>query len=173
MLYNSRKFLSIEQLMTVFNTLIFPVYNYGIELYGNATNYMASQLQNVQNKILKIIHMKPIWTPTLNIHHYSKTLLIKDNHTLRLLLTIHKIVHDSNTLPEELRNCFELNSRIHSYPTRTQSNIFLSATSFARINKIIEVGSIAWNKSPMTTRNIKNRDQFKNKIIAEFLNSYK
>ena len=172
MLYNTRKFLNKEQQLTIFKALIFPIFNYGIELYGNSTNYMLHQLQNVQNKILKIIYMKPLRTSTLSIHNESKILLVKDNYTIRLLLLIHKLSYDKTDVPKELRNCIETNSEIHSYPTRSQTNIFLRTTSFERLNRITDEASIVWNETPLQTRDIRKREDFKKKLIEDFIKSY-
>ncbi len=116
---------------------------------------------------------KPILYNTLELHHDAKILLVSDNYKLRLLLTIHKIYYDKAKVPDELKNCFALNTDLHQYPTRTRQNIFLTATSFSKIRKVIDAAAITWNELPDSLKDIQRRDTFKNKVKNHFLSMYK
>ena len=155
---------------TLFNSAILPIYNYGIELYGNTTDYLLNQIQIKQNRLLKIIYHKPQRYSSLQLHSEAKILKIRDIHRCRLLLQIHKIRNDN--IPHEFQNRIHYVRDTHNYPTRTSNQIYLQSQAYHNINKIFERASIEWNKLPADLHNISDRVSFKNKLHDFFMSAY-
>lgn len=102
--------LSMNNKLLVYNSVIKPIWSYGIELWGAASNSNLEILQRFQNKCLRIITKAPWFTKTEELHDYlqvptirceverfstkyQKRLQIHSNKLARNLLQPNQFVH--------------------------------------------------------------------------------
>ena len=171
-MYNIKHILNTKQIITAYRAIIFSNYNYGIELYGNCTKSLIAKLQYTQNRLLKIILSKNKSTSTNKIHYCTNLLKIKDNYKLRLCLQIHKIMHEPQKIPNDIKKDIQTTNSIHNRQTRNNMNIYLTTKTFCKKYKIMEAASILWNTLNPILKQIKNRNSFKNELGKTLLENY-
>lgn len=67
-LLNSRSTLRLEYKVLIYNTIIKPIWSYGIQLWGTACATNIEKLQRRQSKILRIITGAPWYVKNANLH---------------------------------------------------------------------------------------------------------
>lgn len=73
--------LSLENKLLVYKTILKPIWTYGIQLWGTASNSNVEILQRFQNKVLRTITNAPWFTRNTEVHEYLNIPLIKDEIT--------------------------------------------------------------------------------------------
>lgn len=77
-LLGSKSKLSLNNKILLYKTIIKPVWSYGIQLWGTASNSNIEILQRFQSKTLRIIANAPWFISNRNIHNDLKIPYIKD-----------------------------------------------------------------------------------------------
>lgn len=67
-LLSKKSKLSLENKMLIYKVILKPVWTYGIELWGTASNSNVEILQRYQNSILKLIIQAPWFTKNVELH---------------------------------------------------------------------------------------------------------
>ena len=115
--YRIRHHLTPEIAMGLFNAFILSRISYGIEIYGMASGTILKPLQVLQNRLLKILNMKPKRYSTDLLHYEMGLLKINDIHKVRLSGLLHKYIN--SLLPTIFNNIFRPGSAAITRTTRT------------------------------------------------------
>ena len=103
-----------------------PHISYGVELYANTYAVHFDKLTKVTNKIFRILHNKPVLTPTSELYTAYNTLPIAELHRQQILILAQKSLYHSDKLPEVFSNYFLLHQDILQHNTRQKDCIYLS-----------------------------------------------
>lgn len=70
--------LSLSNKLLVYKSIIKPIWSYGIQLWGSASNSNLEILQRFQNNILRTISNAPWFTKNVELHEYLNVSTIKE-----------------------------------------------------------------------------------------------
>ena len=90
--------LSLANKVLLYKSLLRPIWTYGIQLWGSASNSNIEILQRYQSKTLRMITNAPWFVNNNNIHKDLKVLKVKElvkNHSTRYL---QRLSYHENTL---------------------------------------------------------------------------
>jgi len=105
-----------------------PLYLYGIEIYANKSRTHIDKLVKLNNTSLRILQNQTRRCHVIDLYNnYTgyDTQFVTDLHKLRIFLLVQKYVHHRDKLSGIYKNYFLFNNDIHSYNTRSASNIHL------------------------------------------------
>ena len=163
--YKFRSRLPKKCLRTIYFAMIHSHLNYGVAIYGNTTTSQLEPLLKINNKILRILQSKPLKTPVEQLYNNYNTLQITELRDYNIICLVHKFIHNLQDLPEIYHSYFTFNSEIHSYNTRTSSNLHIQQfNSNLGYRHITILESNLWNKLPKTIKIIKSPFIFKTKL---------
>merc|ERR1711888_149678 len=118
--YNIRDYLSIDNIKTIYYTLIYSIIKYGITLYDQAGTTNLKRFQTLQNQLLKVLLGKKFRFPTDDLHHELKILKVKDITNQEILTFVHN--YFSNKLPAAFDNYYKTFSNFSDRNTRNSFN---------------------------------------------------
>jgi len=93
----------------------------------------------LNNKILRVLQMQSRDVHTVQLYKKYNTLPIPELHNYQILLLVHKLLYHSNKLPAAFDGYFVPNFAVHSYSTRSSSDLHLLSPQTAvgkKINKV-------------------------------------
>ena len=142
---------------------------YGIELYANTFSTYIDRLIKLNNKILRILLNQSRFCSVNELYTSFNTLSIPVLHKRQILMLVHNTLYHSSSLPDVFANYFTLNSSVHTYSTRSHSDIHIyrAYTSFGQ-RSVTYKGGILWNSLPSDLKCIHLSVQFKSKLSHLF-----
>ena len=96
--------LKLDCKLLLYNSIIKPIWCYGIQLWGTASASNIERIQRSQNKILKMITCAPSYVRNSNIHRDLNVPLVKNEIKIRSVSYIKKLATHPNTLARDLLN---------------------------------------------------------------------
>ena len=159
--YNIRDYLSIDNVKTIYYTLIYSRIKYGITLYGQAGSTKLKRVQTLQNQLLKVLLGKKFRFPTDDLHHELKILKVKDITNLEILTFVHN--YFSNKLPAAFDNYYKTFSNFSDRITRnsfTTIKIDVHNTDIAA-RSLKNSGAKKWNSLCNDLKSIPKVKKFK------------
>ena len=84
---------------------------------------------------------------------------------------MHKLQNEYETLPNQMRHRYKLNSEIHNHNTRLKQNIYINHSKYKKINKIVDIAAACWNSFNNVDSNM-TKTKLKQCIIQIFLQTY-
>ena len=170
--YKLRYKLSQACLKNLYFATVYPSLQYGIELYENTNKTFINDLMVLNNKILRILQIQPLTCNVKELYRRYNTLPINELHTLKIALLMHKYFAHNEILPKIFQNYFTINSTVHSYCTRTQTNIHLERFSTKFGARCLNFyASKIWNSIPTNIKLISLIKKFKAELSLLYLNS--
>lgn len=165
-LYRNRNIIPQKQLWLLYNAYFMSQINYLNPIWSRCADYKISELQRLQNKVIKNILSLPIRTSTASL--YEHRLNIKKNCILQTLLVVFKIKNNM------IKNNLDLNVISSSaYSLRNITNI---RSTFFRTgksaNSIRNYGVKLFNKLPGNVKTCTNTDTFKKYVTMLLLQNY-
>ena len=160
--YNIRDYLSIDNIKTIYYTLIYSRIKYGITLYGQAGTKRLNRVQTLQNQLLKVLLGKKYRFPTDNLHRELNILKVRDISNQEILTFVHK--YFANKLPAAFDNYYKTFSNFSDRTTRnsfTKIKIDDHRTNIAARSLKIS-GAKLWNDLRSDLKSIPNIKKFKN-----------
>jgi len=141
-------------------------------IYANTNKTYLSDLITANNRILRAMQYKSIFTRLTELYKNYDTLSILLLHNYKLCIFLHKYLYHPLLLPISLHNHFKVNYEIHTHNTRIRTNIHLSRfnTLFGK-RKLHYHAAIIWNKLPIHLKLITNIFKFKRQLM-EYLSNY-
>lgn len=163
--YKIRPYLNYDCLRKLYFSTIFPTLSYGVELYANTTINILSVLKISNNKILRILQNKPFRSPVSDLYKAFNTYDVCQLHEHKILLFVHKVIYNTNNLPNSLQDYFTLQSKLSRHVLRGEHNLFLCSprTEFGKRCLKFKAAQI-WNKLSNDCKNLPSISQFKRKI---------
>ena len=170
-LYKLKNYLSERSLVILYNSLILSHILYCNILWGNCNINRINSLLLLQKRAVRIITNSNFLSHTQPIFYRLKTLKIQDIHTLHTGIFMYK--YSQNQLPSLFRNIYNLNSNIHTYPTRRSSDYHLENPKIILAQKSIRHnGPDIWNTLPTHLRQCSSLFSFKALFKKELLSKY-
>lgn len=171
--YKIRSHLTSECRKALYFALIYPHLVYAIELFGNATARNLKPLQILQNKLLRILQLKPSRAHSVDLFTEFDTFRLCDLYELSLLKLTHKIIHHPAHLPFIFQNYLTFNQDIHCYNTRGKNDIFVHHIKTNRGSKVFKFRSHQlWNHLPIHIKETDSMPQFWRSIKSLYINKY-
>jgi hypothetical protein len=159
-------------LKTMYYAFVHSHINYGLEIYGNTFKTYIEPLQIMNNKILRIIQNKPIYTPVNQLYVNFNTLPITTLRYFNILRMVHKYIHHTKELPLIYHNYFIFSSQIHDHDTRSSGNLYQpSVESVFGMRNTKCLGCRLWNKIPASFKSIKSINRFKKSLKLNLLHN--
>ena len=158
-------------LKMIYNAIVAPHFDYGITVWGSATNTHLFRLFKLQKRAMRIINHSGFLAHTPPIFKSLKILTLYDLYKYKL--GIFMFLCHKNILPKSLLVHFCLNCNIHAYSTRNAANFHLpKVRTFLMHNSIFYQGPIIWNSLPEETRNSNTLNIFKSKFKKHLIDKY-
>lgn len=145
----------------IYNSLVKSHLIYLIEIWGNAGKTKISELQVIQNKIIKLLFHYPYRTPTARIYKETHIMNIKqlfNYHTCLLTRKVlHNTIHTSITLTQS--------QQVTQRSRRRASYLVLPKTRTNYGKRMFHYkGAQMFNKLPSSIKGIDSLDVFKKKL---------
>jgi len=106
-------------------SFIYPHLLYGVEVYANTSKSSLKRLMVLNNKILRVLQIQPRDVGTVQLYKKYNTSPIPELHNYQILLLVHKLLYQSNKFPAAFGGYFVPNSAVHSYSSRSSSDLHL------------------------------------------------
>lgn len=169
--YKLQNILPATVLRNIYFAFVHPHLLYAIEIYGNAATSQLDKLLKLNNKLLRILQKRDMYTKIKELYNTYNTLPIIQLHEMQILVFVHKILYHKETLPEIFTNYFIPNNLIHEYSTRNQNMLHLYSISSTYGRRAIQFkGGILWNSLPSSLQSQMSLRSFKIKI-KQYLSS--
>lgn len=170
-LFRLRPYLSLKQLLSLYNTIVFTHLNYGIVLWGTASSSFVNKLFIVQKRIIRTITFSTQRSHSLRLFKKLHILTINDLYNFNVCVLTFKILHNLTSLNSAL---ISLESNQY-YSLRVANNVNLKVqpcrTVFRKNSVFFKCISI-WNSLSSSMRTLHFLNQFKNSLKTEYLTSY-
>ena len=114
-LLGSHSNLSLENKLTLYKTILKPVWTYGIQLWGTTSNSNIEILQRYQSKTLRLITNAPWFVNNCNIHKDLEMNKIKNEISKFSQRYLNRLSDHSNTLAINLLDDSEEIQRLKRY----------------------------------------------------------
>lgn len=167
-----RSFLNRENLITLYNTLVYPHLNYGNIIWANNYKTRFKKLVTLQKKILRIITFSSYTTSSLPIYQELNILNIDQINKLQLCLFTYDLFN--NRLPPQFNSFCSTNNRIHKHYTRNSTKLHKQYNKtnyglYSTRNMCINM----WNSLPITLTNCHSHNIFKRNLKLYLLSCNK
>ena len=96
--------LSLDNKVLIYNSIIKPIWTYGLQLYGNTCNTNIEVIQRVQSKILRSMTGAPRFLSNDNIHKDLRIPKVKKEFERIKLIYLQKLRNHTNVLARPLAN---------------------------------------------------------------------
>ena len=170
-LYKLKKLISEKSLLILYNSLVLSHINYCNIVWGNCSVTKINSLLLLQKRALRIVTNSHYLEHTEPLFAHLTTLRIQDVHTLQTGIFMYKYTNDQ--LPELFHNYFDLNSNVHSYPTRRSSDFHLENPRTILAQKSIRHhGPDVWNTLPNNIKQCPTLSNFKSHLKKHLLSTY-
>ena len=170
-LHSVKRFLSRDNMKTLYYSLIHSHLSYGTLLWGSAFQYRIHQLEVIQKK-----SVRNICNATYNAHtgplfkqlRIPKLVDIYNSQLCKLMY-----LFTNGTLPCPLQMVFKRNSDVHTYPTRIAHDPhFVARTNHYFSKFFMYQAPVAWSKLPVLTKSCKTIQTFNYHVKRYFINAY-
>ena len=134
-------------LRKLYQTMIFPHLNYGIEIWGNSCNTGIKRLQRIQNKCIKIISSTNTGEPS----DYASLKLMPFKHVHEYFSLIRFFKYYKLSECQNFKTKIKNHQTNHSYSTRHSRalNLNFSNVGLSKLKTFFLYNSIKfWNKIP-------------------------
>ena len=165
-LYKLNKFMPINILKTLYDSLIMPYLSYGIELWYSAPDYLTNRVEVLQKKAIRAINNLPYNSHTHDYFRDMRLPKLGDLYSIHLMTDMYRRV-GCNDVPT---NAMPI---AHGYNTRNQSQYInprlnMSSTQSAFFYQQI----IKWNQVPLDIKACNNKHIFVLKLKSRILSQY-
>ena len=170
-IYKARDCLNTSCLMSIFHSLASSHLNYCITTWCNTNFSKISKLQNLCNRILRLIFHRCARDNIDDIYKKFAILKIKDKFKFEICCLVYKFLHQ--LLPACFNKFFQRNSEIHSRRTRQSNDLHLPLFRKSICKQSLKfVGVKLWNEIPDEIKQSKTLGQFKKRLRYHFLNNH-
>ena len=154
MLAKIRYYIDFDSALTIYKTMILPIFEYGDIAYDQADIKSLDKLQTLQNRALRICVNSNVHIPRVRLHQECKKAKLKVRRIAHLRMFMYKQCEN-----ELILNIRPVNTRAHHAP------LFNTERPINETYKrnIYYNGAIRWNELTVDLRNIKEYNVFKNK----------
>ena len=159
--YNVRNYLNLDQVRTIYYSLVYSKIKYALAVYGNTSNENIQLIQCLQNKLIKVLMKKNYRYPTYKLHNELNILKVEDLVDQEILTFVFNFINKK--LPNVFSSYFKYRSENQQPQTRNIDNHLI--TPKPRTNcgeQTIRVkGALLWNKLPTSLTKLTNSKTFR------------
>ena len=170
-LFKLNNFFPQHILVSLYNTLILPYFNYGIVSWHNSSQYALNRLVTCQKKAVRAI-----CSLEYNAHtndHFKELKILKLNDIYKLNLCAIMFSHIVDPLNYPISDRFVRNSHIHSYNTRNRDDFVTPRYSRTTSQScFLYQSTVEWNSIPSVIQNCRNVKTFRKKFKTYILDRY-
>ena len=168
--YNIRKLIPHNLKKLLYFSFIHSKITYGIELYGTCSSTLLNKIQTLQNKLLKVLYIRPYRTNSSVLHHELGLLKIIDIFKVSILKFVFKVLNKE--IIKQFFNYFETRERLHDHDTRHKKLLHVKDynTNFG-ITRIAIKGAFLWNQYA-SDKKIRSLYMLKRAMKIRFLDLY-
>ena len=131
-------------LVTLYNTFVLPYISYCIEVWGNTFDKYLLPLFRLQKRVIRLITFSCYIAHTSDLFQDMKILTLSKLYILKVHIFMYKF--ENNMLPELFSSMFTTNSQIHTYPTRTSSNLHIPIGNLKMVYRTVRYSGVKiWN----------------------------
>jgi hypothetical protein len=160
-----RRFLPLTCLRNLYYAFVHPHIVFGIETYANTYKTYLNKLVKLNTKLIRILFMKKISTPTCEVHRTINVLSLPKLYELQLLVFVHKCIHHKYLLPDIFHDYFTRANEIHCHNTRRRSDMFVQAACKNIGQRCTHYkGSKLWNVLPSNLKVFSSTKVFKKNL---------
>ena len=158
--YSVRRYLSKENIKTLYYTLIYSRIKYGLAVYGQAGSTKLNKIQFLQNQLLKVLSSKKFRYSTDKLHNEFEILKVNDMMNQEILTFVFKYL--ANSLPPVFNNYYETLTSTHGINTRHGGNLrkVIHRKKIGALSIKIQ-GPELWNKLDNNLKSISNVKSFR------------
>ena len=163
-----KSIMTTQTVRQLYFAFIYSRINYGIEIFGNCSQYLLNKLQTIQNKLLKLITQKDMKTSTSGLHKNLHLLQIRDIKYVKTLLFVNNCL--SKTTPPPFHNYYM--ERNISYDIRDRGLQVNRARTLVGSANLAIYGARLWNELSSDIKEHRFKKNFKKHIIKSIINDY-
>jgi hypothetical protein len=149
-----------------YNSYVLPHMDYCATIWGNCLKNTKYQIVKMQKRAARLILDTSLDTPSSQMFKDLKWQIFPDRVNFHKAVLIYKSLN--NLAPTYMKDLFQLNSEVHSYPLRcTDSNkLFMQKpkTEYFR-HSLSYSGPIIWNSLPDNVRDATSLEMFKSRYM--------
>jgi len=169
--YKIRNKIPPKVLKNLYFATIHPRLLYGIEIYANTCHTFLSDLQTLNNRLLRILQNKPLHTHVTDLYFTYNILPVDKLFQYQLLQFAYKLIYFKNILSSVFSNYFVLNNNIHYHNTRTKLDVHINRFSTSFGSRCIDNKcAVLWNSLPENIKNVTSINSFKLCIKNRLIN---
>ena len=152
-----------DSLLTIYNTIILPHFDYCAVVWGSCNDTLITRLQRLQNRAMRIILKCPFRTHISTMLNDLNWMCLRQRIFYLQCVWMWKVNH--GLVPEYLSSKFKTNS---SYSTRfsNSNNYFVEICNHKSFKY---TGTRAWNSLPPKIKSLENIDSFKSEVVKFIL----
>lgn len=155
-------------LISLYYTLIYPFLSYCNIVWASTYKTNLKHIFTLQKRLVRISTFSEPLTSSAPLFRKLEILNIYDINALQISLFVFQ--HRMNLLPSSFHNLFLSNNQVHSYPTRTSSDLH---TVYFRTTQgqftVRYQGPLLWNKLPNHLKNCTSLSLFKKGLKKHLL----
>ena len=154
----------------LYYAFVHPHISYGIEVYATTCRSYLNKLIILNNKIIRILLNKSIYTPVMLLYRSIQALYLTELHELHLLTVIHKCVYHKELMPAAYHTYFINKQTVHSYEVRRNNDLFVPRCKRKTGQKAFMFkGAVLWNSLPEDLKTCSSHALFKRKLKMHIL----
>ena len=170
-LFKLNSFLPFHILLTLYNTLVLPYFNYGILSYHNAPHYALDRLKICQKRAIRAICRLDYNAHTNDHFKQHNILKLDDIYKLNLCSTVFSQLQNPSNFSVSDR--LVRNSDIHNYNTRSRDDFIVPYYSRSSSQScFLYQASTEWNLIPQTVKDSHSTHGFRKKLKKYILDLY-
>ena len=154
-----RPFVPVNTLMTIFNSLVQPHFNYCCEVWDSCCNTLAVKLQKLQNRAARVLTFSGYDAsadPLIEILGWQK---LESQRSFHKAVMVYKSLN--GLAPEYMRSMFIYRDTVYSLrDAEGKLNIPKPRTNYLK-NSFSYTGAVLWNSLPAGLRQAKTLESFK------------
>ena len=158
-----RKFISQEMSLTLYKSILVPIFYYGDIIYQHTSEENLLRIQILQNCCCRIILKAPPLTHTVEMHVKLSLQTLAERRTYHCAVMMYKLIKGDSVCPL-YENMFCKLEMQHGLATRAQErdDLIVNRVRTRFGEKQIEIfGARLWNTLPHDLRSCANLDLFK------------
>ena len=162
-LFKLNSYLPPNILKMLYNSLILPYLNYGIESWYGAPRYSSDRVQVLQKKAIRAIHSLSFNHHTNEYFEDDKILKLNDIYKINLCSHMYNYITSPDT--HILSSRFQTNSNYHNHNTRNRNNIVTQHFNRSSSQSCFLFQSTKeWNLIPVVIKSSNTLQTFKRKL---------
>ncbi len=151
--------------MTLYKTLILPIFNFGDIVYHKMTQADTDMLQRLQNMACRAILKVDMFAHITDMHESLDLATLYQRRCQHICNSMHDFLHGKG--PPECINLFKYIHKVHPVQTRSAMGdlLYITHTRLKTTERDFAVeGPKVWNQVPLAIRMVQSHDQFKKLI---------